>query len=197
MKNLSDMSTPEKIKALLDSDITPYQISKDTGVSITTIAENKSGKRQIQNLRLETAVELAKYYDSLGGIVKDIEFNLDDDEYEDLGDGHYRLNYETDDTGATINLDQNMVAIESPDVKLDGAGSECEFEVDIFLSEMTDEESSIAQEMLGSVFAPKGLVIELNDDDEAVRLKKGHWFFMRRADHKPGFVIQNVFSPLS
>ncbi|WP_203643008.1 helix-turn-helix domain-containing protein [Levilactobacillus andaensis] len=194
MKNLS---MPEKIKALLDSDITPYQISKDTGVPITTIAENKNGKRKIENIRLDTAVALADYYDSLGGIVKPIEFNLVLGESEDLGDGHYRLSYETEDTGATIKLGQNVIGIESPDVVMDGAGSEFDFEVDIFMSEMTHEESSIAQELLTSVYAPQGLVIELNEDGETVQLQRGHWFFMRRSDHKPGFVIQQVFSPLS
>lgn len=194
---MKKMNMAEKIRALLDSDITPYRISKDTGVAITTIAETKKGKRKIENLHLETASALVDYYDSLGGIVKPIEFKLDYGESKDLGDGHYRLDYESDDTGATVRLGQNLIGIENPDVPMDGAGSEYEFKIDVFMGEMTYKQSSIARELLTSVFAPQGLVIELNDDGETVQLARGHWFFMRRADHKPGFVIQKVSSPLS
>ena len=51
----------EKIEKLINSDVTAYQISKETGVSITAIQEVKIGKRKVENLTLKTAEKLLKY----------------------------------------------------------------------------------------------------------------------------------------
>lgn len=59
------MRIEEKIEALLNSGATQYAISKNTGISQSTISELKSGKRKIGNLTLTKAQLLADYYDTL------------------------------------------------------------------------------------------------------------------------------------
>lgn len=59
------MRLEEKIEALLNSGDTQYAISKNTGISQSTISELKSGKRKIGNLTLTKAQLLADYYDTL------------------------------------------------------------------------------------------------------------------------------------
>lgn len=49
------------IQKLIDSDITGYQIFKDTGLSQTVMSSLRTGKRDIDNLRLGTAEKLYEY----------------------------------------------------------------------------------------------------------------------------------------
>lgn len=58
------MKVQDKIEALLNSDMSQYAISKATGVTQSKISELKNGKRDINNLTLEVADKLAKFYDA-------------------------------------------------------------------------------------------------------------------------------------
>ncbi|WP_406688126.1 hypothetical protein [Staphylococcus felis] len=51
----------EKINKLLLSNLTNYQIAKDTQMSHKTISELRSGKRKVGNLTLDTAEKLYNY----------------------------------------------------------------------------------------------------------------------------------------
>lgn len=51
----------EAIQRLIDSDISAYQITKNTGLSGTVINEIRRGKRKIENLTLETGAKLSDY----------------------------------------------------------------------------------------------------------------------------------------
>lgn len=59
------MELHDKIKKLLDSNISAYQIAKDTGIPQPNITNLRNGKREIVNLSLRVAEILGKYYDSL------------------------------------------------------------------------------------------------------------------------------------
>lgn len=52
----------DKIKKLLDSDITDYAISKATGVSATMIGRYKNNEANIENISLKNAIALTNYY---------------------------------------------------------------------------------------------------------------------------------------
>ena len=54
-----------EIEKLINSEITAYKISKETGVSVGNISELKSGKRKIGNLTLDTAEKLYDYYQKI------------------------------------------------------------------------------------------------------------------------------------
>ena len=51
----------QTIQKLLDSEITAYQIEKDTGISRAKIGRLKNGKNDLNNLSLETASKLYEY----------------------------------------------------------------------------------------------------------------------------------------
>lgn len=51
----------QTIEHLLDSEITAYQIEKDTGISRAKIGRLKNGKNNLDNLSLETAGKLYEY----------------------------------------------------------------------------------------------------------------------------------------
>lgn len=53
----------KKIKTLLDSSVSGWNIEKSTGISRNTIAEMRHGRRQIENVRLETAIKLTEFAD--------------------------------------------------------------------------------------------------------------------------------------
>ncbi|PTK76095.1 hypothetical protein BUZ22_03140 [Staphylococcus haemolyticus] len=59
VKNLSEYK--KKIIELIESDITGYQVSKDTGLSQTVMSSLRTGKRYIDNLKLGTAEKLYEY----------------------------------------------------------------------------------------------------------------------------------------
>lgn len=50
-----------KIIELVESDITGYQVFKDTGLSQTVMSSLRTGKRDIDNLRVGTAEKLYEY----------------------------------------------------------------------------------------------------------------------------------------
>lgn len=57
-----------KIEKLLSSNLTNYQIAKDTKMSHKTISELRAGKRKIGNLTLDTAEKLYNYQKGLDRI---------------------------------------------------------------------------------------------------------------------------------
>jgi len=50
-----------KIIELIESDITGYQVFKDTGLSQTVMSSLRTGKRDVDNLRLGTTEKLYDY----------------------------------------------------------------------------------------------------------------------------------------
>lgn len=52
-----------KIKELLESDISSYEIEKNTGVSRVTLAKYRNGSADIMNMSLEKAVNLNKFWE--------------------------------------------------------------------------------------------------------------------------------------
>lgn len=59
MRNLSEYK--RKIIELIESDITGYQIHKETGVSQYVISQLRQGKRDVDNLSLHTTEKLYDY----------------------------------------------------------------------------------------------------------------------------------------
>lgn len=59
MRNLSEYK--RKIIELIESDITGYQIHKETGVSQYVISQLRQGKRDVDNLSLNTTEKLYDY----------------------------------------------------------------------------------------------------------------------------------------
>lgn len=57
--NLSEYK--QTIIKLINSDITGYQIYKDTGLSQTVMSTLRTGKRDIDNLKLSTTEKLYEY----------------------------------------------------------------------------------------------------------------------------------------
>ncbi|NQD99047.1 hypothetical protein [Staphylococcus xylosus] len=51
----------QTIKKLIESDITGYQIYKNTGISQTVISTLRNGNRDIDNLTLKTTEKLYEY----------------------------------------------------------------------------------------------------------------------------------------
>ncbi|AGZ26291.1 MULTISPECIES: hypothetical protein [Staphylococcus] len=51
----------KKIIELIESDITGYQVFKDTGLSQTVMSSLRTGKRDVDNLRLGTTEKLYEY----------------------------------------------------------------------------------------------------------------------------------------
>ncbi|MCD8906089.1 hypothetical protein K2V56_11645 [Staphylococcus chromogenes] len=56
-----------KIIELIESDITGYQIHKETGVSQYVISQLRQGKRDVDNLTLNTTEKLYDYQKKLDG----------------------------------------------------------------------------------------------------------------------------------
>lgn len=59
VKNLSEYK--KKIIKLIESDITGYQIYKETGVAQYVLSQLRQGKREIDNLTLNTTEKLYEY----------------------------------------------------------------------------------------------------------------------------------------
>lgn len=53
-----------KIEALLESDLSGYQVNKLTGISASKFTRLRSGANSIDNLSMKTAEELGKFYDA-------------------------------------------------------------------------------------------------------------------------------------
>jgi len=58
------MKLSEKIKELLESNQTSYNINKYSGVPIGNIDRLRKGERKIKNLHLDVAEKLGSYYDN-------------------------------------------------------------------------------------------------------------------------------------
>jgi len=190
MKRLAKMSMIEMANALIDGDISSYRIAKDTGISVSSIVELRSGNRKMGNLRMGTVETLAGYYHSLNVNAKEIEISLDDDEYEKIEDGHYRLFYETDNNDVPVIAGRATSYFTIPGLEIQGAGTDYDLTVDIFDHE-THGHESIGRRSFGSITAPEGIEILLVDGESA-KLRGGLWIFSARADHKPGFVAEKL-----
>lgn len=57
------MKLKEKVRAVLDSNLSQYAISKKTGISQGSLSELRNGKREIGNLTIDIAQKLADLYD--------------------------------------------------------------------------------------------------------------------------------------
>lgn len=57
------MKTKDKVQAVLDSDLSQYAISKQTGVSQGSLSALRNGTKAIGKLSLDTAQKLADLYD--------------------------------------------------------------------------------------------------------------------------------------
>ena len=57
--NMSDYKL--KIIELIESDVTGYQIYKDTGISQYVLSQLRQGKRDVDNLTLNTTEKLYAY----------------------------------------------------------------------------------------------------------------------------------------
>ncbi|MCT2899012.1 XRE family transcriptional regulator [Lentilactobacillus buchneri] len=57
------MELRDKIKSLLESDISAYRIAQDTGVPQSTITYLRNGTRKVDRLTLKSAEQLANYFD--------------------------------------------------------------------------------------------------------------------------------------
>ena len=55
----------KEIEELLNSEISSYKISKDSGVSYSLISDYRNNKRKIENMTLQVANKLIKYTEEL------------------------------------------------------------------------------------------------------------------------------------
>ena len=55
----------DKIKALFNSDITSYQISKNTGIATQSLDNYRLYDSKIENMRLGIAYKLCNYWDEI------------------------------------------------------------------------------------------------------------------------------------
>lgn len=59
------MNLSAKVKMLLASDISGYRISKDTGLSMSSVIKLKNGNASISEMRLKNAELLGAYWDKM------------------------------------------------------------------------------------------------------------------------------------
>lgn len=52
-----------EVKKILDSDMTSYEMSKLTGVTITALDKYRSGKSLVENMTFKTAEKLLKAFE--------------------------------------------------------------------------------------------------------------------------------------
>jgi len=55
----------ESITALINSDITAYRISKDTGIAVSVIQKILDGTSKLDNISLKNAEILATYWEEI------------------------------------------------------------------------------------------------------------------------------------
>ena len=63
LKSKIDMQLVTK---LLKSEITSYRINKDTGFSVGTLSDLRTGKRKVSNLNVRSAYTLSEYAKKIG-----------------------------------------------------------------------------------------------------------------------------------
>ena len=54
-----------EVKKILDSDMTSYEMSKLTGVTITALDKYRSGKSLVENMTFKTAEKLLKVLEEI------------------------------------------------------------------------------------------------------------------------------------
>ena len=54
-----------EVKEILDSDMTSYEMSKLTGVTITALDKYRSGKSLVENMTFKTAEKLLKVLEEI------------------------------------------------------------------------------------------------------------------------------------
>lgn len=57
------MKLKDKVRAVLDSNLSQYEISKKTGVSQGSLSALRNGTKEIGKLSIDTAQKLADLYD--------------------------------------------------------------------------------------------------------------------------------------
>lgn len=55
------------IEQLINSDLTAYRISKDTGIALSVIQKIKDGTSKLDNISLKNAEILSKYWEEKKG----------------------------------------------------------------------------------------------------------------------------------
>ena len=55
----------KEIEELLNSEISSYKISKDSGVAYSLISDYRNGKRKLENMTLQVAKKLIRYSEEL------------------------------------------------------------------------------------------------------------------------------------
>ena len=55
----------QNIEKLIASDITPYRISKDTGIPLSMIQKIKNGTSKLDNISLRVAEKLSAYWETV------------------------------------------------------------------------------------------------------------------------------------
>lgn len=55
----------KEIEDLLNSEISSYKISKDSGVAYSLISDYRNGKRKLENMTLQVAKKLIRYSEEL------------------------------------------------------------------------------------------------------------------------------------
>lgn len=87
----------QTIQKLLNSEITAYQIEKDTGISRAKIGRLKNGKNNIDNLSLETTDKLYKYATNSNGEeranMEEIKWNIIEEIESNMGRTIEQLKY--------------------------------------------------------------------------------------------------------
>lgn len=57
------MKLKDKVRAVLESELSQYAINKKTGVSQSSLSALRNGTKKIGNLSIDTAEKLADLYD--------------------------------------------------------------------------------------------------------------------------------------
>jgi len=60
----------ENIKRLLDSELTAYQIQKETGINRSTITRLRNGETPIGKMQLDNAIALIEFWDNHNNLDK-------------------------------------------------------------------------------------------------------------------------------
>lgn len=55
----------KEIEELLNSEISSYKISKDSGVTYSLLSDYRNGKRKIENMTLQVANKLLRYSEKI------------------------------------------------------------------------------------------------------------------------------------
>lgn len=74
-REINVMKLTDKVQQVLDSDVSGYAISKQTGITQTIISRLRKGQASVEKLSIESAEKIAKFYDA-----KWIDYLADGDE---------------------------------------------------------------------------------------------------------------------